>query len=458
MKKKRGIFGVLLFLSLLGGSHSAQAGILDHALASRLGSLAAGEKIAVIVQMAAQTDLSAATASIPEENRAGRGRAVIKALKNRVAATQDALIAFLQGERAAGRVESFAGFWVFNGFAVKATAEVVAAIADRPDVAWVGEDWVSQLPPPLPGQQEAAINASEWNIDRISVPKVWLEFNNRGEGAVAGVIDSGFDPAHPDLASRWRGGANSWLDAVNGNATPYDDHGHGSHTTGTAVGGDAGGTDIGVAPSAQFIACKSMNAKGRGTSQQFLSCMEFMLDPDGNPDTADFPDVVNNSWGTNPGCFRVFQSAVKAWVAAGIFPSFSAGNAGPESMTGGSPAVYKKSFAVGATDINDTIAGFSSRGPSSCDNTTFPEVSAPGVSVRSAWPGGGYKSLSGTSMAAPHVTGCVLLMRSAQPGISIKQLTKFLKKTAKDLGADGPDNDYGWGRINCFDAVKTARQ
>lgn len=453
MKRIKSLGVAMLSLSFLWGVAftSAQAGVLDPLLRDAMRQLGEGEKIAVIVQMADEADLQDATAGIPAADRAARGQAVIEALQEVAAATQGGLLAFLQQEQAVGNVERFRPLWISNVVAVTATAEVVRAIAARPEVAVVRQDRVIQLPTPVPGPQESAVNAAEWNIAKVNAPQVWATFN-MGEGTVVGVLDTGFDPNHPDFAN-WRGGTNSWLDAVNGLPNPYDDNGHGSHTTGTAVGGAAGGTDIGMAPKAQFIACKAFNAFGGASSTDILECMQWMLDPDGNPSTADFPTVVNNSWGTAPGCFTDFLPAVNAWVAAEIFPSFSAGNSGPGSTTGGSPAVYTPSFAVGATDINDVIASFSSRGPSSCDGTIFPEVTAPGVNIKSAKPRGGYQNKSGTSMAAPHVTGCVALMRSKSPGISVVGITRRLIRKAVDLGTRGPDNNYGWGRLDCFGAV-----
>jgi subtilisin family serine protease len=164
------------------------------------------------------------------------------------------------------------------------------------------------------------------------------------------------------------------------------------------------------------------------------------------------PHVVNNSWGGGGGSLW-YQASVNAWRAAGIFPAFSAGNSGPGSGTVGSPGDNAECFASGATDNNDGIASFSSRGPSSLTDEIKPDVSAPGVSVRSAWNNGGYNTINGTSMASPHTAGCVALILSAAPELDIASVENLLMSTAVDLGASGPDYIYGYGRIDCYAAV-----
>ena len=142
------------------------------------------------------------------------------------------------------------------------------------------------------------------------------------------------------------------------------------------------------------------------------------------------PHVVNNSWGGGPGD-PFYQATVQAWVAAGIFPAFANGNAGPSCGSAGSPGDYPESYAVGAYDIGNFIAFFSSRGPSGLDGGIKPNISAPGVDVRSSVPGNGYAIFSGTSMATPHVAGSVALhlVRGADAG-------RGHRGDARDPGSD----------------------
>ena len=224
---------------------------------------------------------------------------------------------------------------------------------------------------------------------------------------------------------------------------------------GVMVGGDAGGTSIGMAPGATWIAAKIFNDSGTATATAIHSALQWVLDPDGNPATADAPQVVNNSWayGT-PGCNLEFQPDLQALRAAEIVPVFAAGNYGPGSSTSVSPANYPEALAVGATSNADVVSSVSGRGPSACGeaSTTYPEVVAPGVNVRTADLYGLYQTASGTSLAAPHVAGALALLLSAHPGLTASAQAGALTGSARDLGTTGPDNSYGYGRLDVLAA------
>jgi subtilisin family serine protease len=427
-------------------SASVHAAALQSDLADRLQRAAPDELVPVIVELQAQVAPEAAVAGASD--RRSRAAALIRALRAKAAATQGEVVAYLTAAEARSAAARVRAYWLVNAVSAHATADTIRALLDSPAVAGVQLDAIQTLPPVTIGEDQPAIAVSEWGIDKIRAPLVWQYLSQRGAGALVGVIDTGFDSTHPDLQN-WAG---AWYDAVNGLPNPYDDNTgvwHGTHVTGTAVGGNAGGTDIGVAPQAQFISCKAFNSGGSAFNSDILDCMQWMTDPDGNPDTDDYPDVVNNSWGGASFCLSTFQNAVRAWWTLGIFPNFAAGNNGPGVGSGSIPATYPESFGVGATDINDNIASFSGRGPSACDGSIFPEVSAPGVAIRSARGGGGYHSLNGTSMATPHVTGCIALMRAQNPNISVAWTWWLLRRFAVDLGAPGADNAFGAGRIDC---------
>ncbi len=175
------------------------------------------------------------------------------------------------------------------------------------------------------------------------------------------------------------------------------------------------------------------------------------------------PHVVNNSWGSNNGADTFFQATVQAWLASGIFPAFATGNAGPSCNTVGSPASYPESYGVGAFDINNAIAGFSSRGaaPASVGGEIKPNIAAPGVNVRSSLNNSDYGVLSGTSMATPHTAATVALMWSAAPVLvgDVAQTRALLDQTAIDVsdltcgGTAADNNVWGEGRLDAFAAV-----
>ncbi|HHN93650.1 MAG TPA: hypothetical protein ENK17_02690, partial [Anaerolineae bacterium] len=267
-------------------------------------------------------------------------------------------------------------------------------------------------------------------------------------------MDTGVDWLHPALQANYRGynphgrynHVGNWFDAVNGSNYPIDDHGHGTHTMGTAVG--QGG--IGVAPGAQWIGAKVINSSGYGYDSWIHAGFQWLLAPGGDPTKA--PDVVNCSWGNDNGAQIIFQDDLRALRAAGIFPVFSNGNNGPQGGTVGSPASLPEAFAVGATDAYDEVATFSSRGPSPWGEVR-PHVVAPGVDIRSSLPGGLYDAWNGTSMAAPHASGIVALLRSVSPTLSVTRAAFLITSTAVPLSTSIPNNESGWGRVDGFAAV-----
>jgi subtilisin family serine protease len=406
-----------------------------------------------VVVLRDQADLS----GIRTSSRARRLAAVERALRAKAASGQRGVLAQLAEGRARGLVESVVPLWIVNQVEVRAAPSVIRQLAARPDVREVRPIFTIQAPPPTAVPfGPAAAGATEPNLGVVNAPALW-DLGLRGQGVVVANMDTGVDVSHPELASRWRGGTNSWFDP-NGEhpTTPTDVNGHGTWTMGVMVGGDAGGTSIGVAPDASWIAVKIFNDRGSTTSTAIHRGFQWLLDPDGNPATPDAPNVVNDSWTMSvSGCNLDFQPDLRNLRAAGILPVFAAGNFGPAPNSVLSPANNPEAFAVGATDDTDVLDPSSSRGASACPLAIAPKLVAPGVGVRTTDLYGLYAEETGTSLAAPHVAGSLALLLGAFPGLSADRQEAALEGAAVDLGPAGADNDYGFGRLDALAAYQS---
>jgi subtilisin family serine protease len=403
-----------------------------------------------VVVLRDQADLS----GIRTSSRARRLAAVERALRAKAASGQKGVLAQLAKGRARGLVESVVPLWIVNQVEVRAAPSVIRQLAARPDVREVRPILTIQAPSPTAVPfGPAAAGAAEPNLGVVNAPALW-DLGLRGQGVVVANMDTGVDVSHPELASRWRGGTNSWFDP-NGEhpTTPTDVNGHGTWTMGVMVGGDAGGTSIGVAPDARWVAVKIFNGRGSTTSTAIHRGFHRLLDPDGNPATPDAPNVVNDSWTMSvSGCNLDFQPDLRNLRAAGILPVFAAGNFGPAPNSVLSPANNPEAFAVGATDDTDVLDPSSSRGASACPLAIAPKLVAPGVGVRTTDLYGLYAEETGTSLAAPHVAGSLALLLGAFPGLSADRQEAALEGAAVDLGPAGADNDYGFGRLDALAA------
>ncbi len=375
-------------------------------------------------------------------------------------------------------------FYLVNGMEVDGGALVRLYLLSRPEVDRVIPSprlrAIPQLAAPMRGDTGSMPDVPGWNITMIGADQVWKDFGATGEGIVVGQSDTGVDGAHLALKGSYRGLSQSddynWYDPWTYTTSPNDQEGHGTHTLGIVLG--KGG--IGIAPGAQWIGCVNLE-RNLGNAAFYLDCMQFMLAPfphDGDPfkdgDPKRAADVLNNSWGcpTLEGCdAQSLRPAVDALRAAGIFVVVSAGNDGPVCGTvTNPPAIYDSVFSVGAVDRFGNMAPFSSRGPVTVDGSdrVKPDISAPGVEVFSSLPDGTYGRESGTSMAGPHLAGVVALMWSAAPDLigNIDRTEQILTQTARHYSgaqpagecfAGGtPNNAYGYGIVNAYDAVKMA--
>jgi subtilisin family serine protease len=458
--------------------------------------------------MREQADLSgAATLAIPAERR----RFVFEALRAVADRAQRPLIEHLRA-----RGVTFRPHYLLNTIEVEAEEGLLQELALRPDVASVAANRsarLQRLPAmegaggsvPLSRRSAEATVVVEPGIVRIRAPEVWAA-GYLGQGIVVGIADTGVLWNQPALLESYRGSrsapvahAYNWHDAIHttvgdpawlfcgtdgaNSPEPCDENGHGTSVAGIAVGGIATDFDgsrhqVGVAPGAEWIGCRNMDGAGSGTPASYLECFEFFLAPTDaageNPRPDLGADIINNSWTcpasegcTDPDILRAVAETVRA---AGILSVAGAGNDGDACGTiSAPPAIYAASFSVGATDNDDAIAPFSSRGPVRVEgsNRLKPDICAPGVSVGSTWYYGGYVGpISGTSVAAPHAAGAAALLWSARPELrgDVTATENLLRASAVALtslqdcdplpGTAVPNATYGYGRLDVAAALE----
>ncbi len=460
-----------------------------------LADTADGRSASVVILLADQANVSA---GYNMRDQAAQGWFVYNTLTQHAARTQIGLRNFLDS-----RGVTYQSFWAANMLVATADRALVEAVAARPDVARVDSNkptrWIEDPSIANFGVTPSAPNVVEWGVQNVNAPQVWA-MGFTGQGIVVANQDTGMRWTHNALKPHYRGwdGVNAdhnynWWDAIHSGGgscspnhqEPCDDSGHGTHTTGTTTGDDGAGNQIGVAPGAQWIGCRNMD-QGNGTPATYTECFQFFIAPTDlngqNPDPTVRPHVMNNSWGcpVSEGCTTgaELETIVNNTQAAGIFVEVSAGNAGPACSTvNDPPSIYEASFSTGAINQGNFLADFSSRGPSLFYNPPLlkPNVSAPGVNVRSSLPSSdsSYGNLSGTSMAGPHVVGVVALLWSARPQLQrdIATTKTILQNTANPnvtvnppQTCDGipntqiPNNSFGYGRVDALAAVNSVPQ
>lgn len=474
---------VLIVLFLM--SVSVNAATIHESLQAELDQLNAGETVEAIAFFNHQADIAFLNQQLKQERAtlADRNRRVIIELQEVATQTQPIMAVYLEELKAREIVKNYRMFWIANMFHVEASREGIEALATHPDLDVLYANIPIELIEPVDYDSDDGLLLShEIGLERINALEAW-EHGWTGRGRVVMNIDTGVDGTHPALSERFRGDVDgdgdydeSWLDPYDTEWDfPQDGASHGTHTMGTICGRTESGDTIGVAIEAQWIAAAAVDRGGgiSRTMQDILISFEWAVDPDGDPETQDNPDAIGNSWGIPDGyqwedCDQTFWVVIDNVEAAGSVVIFSAGNEGSSGLR--SPpdraTTFYNVFSVGAVDGSNPdlpIASWSARGPTECardDLAIKPEVVAPGVNVRSSVPGGGYSTMSGTSMASPHVTGAVAVMRQANPNLDADTIKDILMSTAHDLpfnDPDGEDNNFGHGVIDLYEACLLAQ-
>ncbi len=379
----------------------------------------------------------------------GKDGSIVPALKERAEKSQKALMEVLEKEQREGRAGNIESLWITNAIAVNANPELIYSLAARSDVAAVQPVTRMHIVDENSVSPSASPSAIAWGVSKINATVAWQQGIN-GTGITVAVVDTGVDAQHPalddldDIPYTYDPKVIGWKDYINNRPLPYDDDGHGTHVSGI-ISGTRG---TGVAPKTRLIVAKVFDSSGSGTDWNVSLAFQWAVQNKAK--------IISFSGGGEHS--DLMTTAVNNAVNAGVAVVAAAGNEGPDPGTMSFPGADKNAIAVGATDSSDGIASFSSRGPVSWVNDptygtqTYikPDVSAPGVWINSTWPGGGYNTLSGTSMATPHVSGLAALILQKYPGLSPSQLKNKLEDTSIDLGPQGMDNTYGAGRINAY--------
>ncbi len=405
-----------------------------------------------------------------------RTKATLIRLQNLAKGSQADLMTFLQTK--SGSYNDLQQFWLVNMFTLEASPELIYELSNMESVARIELEASYEMRAVKPTIVEQnsikSVNGIEPGLVAVNAPALWA-MGYTGRGLISFTLDTGVWPDHPSLGGRFIGNNYSMNRAWLGFDSKYPaDKGnsHGTHVTGTSLGLDKATNDtIGVAYNAYFMASDPV-ATSLATVKPisaFVEAFEWSMNPDGDVNTThDIPEVINNSWGYGIPtdtmlCHSFVTQALEAMALSGIACVFSAGNDGPGDSTIGTPHHINtglvNSFTVGSISPHDTlypISSFSSRGPSICPASGAlaikPEVVAPGYQIRSSIGQDGYSTYNGTSMASPHVTGVVLLLREAFPNVTGEEVLLALYHSAHDLGPVGEDNTYGNGMIDALAA------
>jgi len=336
-------------------------------------------------------------------------------------------------------------FSIINATALRIPRHHLSELTEKPNVEMVYPDRV------VHAYLDSSVPVIRADIARNT-------YNLSGSNITIAIIDTGIDDSHEclddldDDPSTDDPKVIAFKDYINFFTDPYDDGGHGTHCAAIAAGTGGGTKYRGVAVKANLVGVKVLAENGYGNESDVIAGLEWCVE---KKDVYRIKIISmslgsnHNNDGTTP-----LEIACDSAVNNGIVVCVAAGNSGSGTATVGDPACAKRVITVGSVDDGMSIAGSSSRGPTS-DGRIKPEVCAVGVNVTSAEAGttGDYVTMCGTSMATPHVAGVAAMMLEYNPDLTPGRVRGILMDTATDCGITGPDNNCGWGVVNATNAI-----
>ena len=482
---KKTIFMITLALACM----FAQAQVIDPLLQEEMNRRTDSEMIEITVLMKSRCDrnmLNQRASALP--TRAERRAFVVDELKHFTEASQRDLKLALAEMEQQGEVTAPRTLWMSNSLYFSATKETILALAKRDDIAHIGYNierkWIED--------DEKSTSANETreitpNILKVNADRVW-ESGFTGQGVVVSIIDAGVNYNHLDLADHLWDGCETFphhgYDVRNDDDDPMDDMGHGTHCAGTVAGDGTAGSQTGVAPDAQIMCIKSVNADGTGGAVKLAEGMEWSVEHG--------CDIISMSMGlVHPSVTEreLFRRTCVSILDAGVSSFICAGNEGfaldqypipqnvripgscpppyldPDQMA--NPGELSSAIVVGSVDDNDQASFFTANGPCTWQDTEYgdyaynpgiglirPDVCAPGESIKSLnyTSNTGYKSMTGTSQATPCVAGIAALMLSKNPELSPADICRILEETSVKL-TPTKSNLTGCGRVDALAAV-----
>ncbi len=471
--KKQILFIVIMILATI----SVNSAELSMDLQDRINNSSADEKIEVWIKLPEVQSASQLKSAlkVSTSTHATRYRSGVARLKTSHLIAQKQILSELRDLKKRGKVSRIKTHWLINVIEAEITKDQLEILSNNSAIEKIILPHKATFIEPTKSYSASTQDVGVGdNIKYMNADGAW-QMGYTGNGRVVCNFDTGVEGTHPALFSNWKGhdgdSAAAWFDGRYGEPFPHSfssddgtnpgtfDVNHGSHTMGTMVGhDDVLGDTIGVAPGAKWISAGVLDIQGTS----LIDAFEWAANPDGDLNSVgDIPDVINHSWGVpEVECADIFYRLSDNLEALGIVNIFAAGNEGGIASIRNPANRALDSidcFAIGSISITvvDTpkVENSSSRGPSDCNGAFKPNVVAPGSIIRSALIDGNYGIKGGTSMAAPHVSGMVPLLREKNPNATVDEIKTAILVSARDFGNVLPDNNFGWGVVDCVGAL-----